>query len=122
MANNPPPKWEGAKVRMLLHQDTIGILCFLASVLGVCPAHYDTHPSMFIFLNSPEVLPRGAANAISFEGRPPSAIFVRLVIDDIGVILQADVLLTANSRTGQYNAIIEELRRHRIKVVTHREA
>ena len=121
----PLPKRQAGKVRMLLHQDTIDILCYLGSVLGVTPANYDIDPSSFIFVNfkgPPETLPRGAANAISFQGRPLGEISVRLIIHEIGIILQADVLLSANSRAERYNAIVEELRRHDIKVVTHRDA
>ncbi len=122
---SPARKRHTGKVWMLLHQDTIEVLCYLGSVLGVTPANYDTDPSMFTSVNligPPETLPRGAANAISFQGRTLGEISVRLVLHEIGIILQADVLLSATSRVEQYNAIVEELRRHDIKVVTHREA
>ena len=120
----PLSKRQTGKVRMLLHQDTIEILCFVARALGVNPANYDIHPNMFIFINfdgPPETLPRGAANAISFQGTP-SACSVRLILHEIGIILQADVLLNANSRAEKYNPIVAELRRHDITVVIHREA
>ncbi len=111
----------GSKVRLVLAQDTIEAIAFLASVLGVTPNHYETDAGYFAFVNRgpPEKLPRGAATAIGFMGKEPTGILIRLILNDIGDILQVDVKYFPGSSVGQVTAITDHFNWHKIKVVKH---
>ena len=122
MAEDPVvDRRRGSKVRLVLAQDTIETIAFLASILGVTPNHYETDAGYFAFVNRgpPEKLPRGSATAIGFMGKEPTGILIRLILNDIGDILQADIKYFAGSPGGPLTAIVDHFKWYKVKVIKH---